>query len=176
MQSKRRCLPLEASAASPCPACGPGASEGLARSGRRAGSRMGAGALPLSSTQTCRATPRALRPARPWLGGCPACAASADPACAWGRWQRLRPLAGRQGGLLGSAARLPGPCCCIASSLASSAGPARSQVGICAGLPSGPLAGHLAASADLRGMARPVHTRPVLEGPCRRGSAGLSVH
>ena len=40
----------------------------------------------------------------------------------------LEGLSGRQGGPLGSAARLPGPCCCIASFLASSAGPPRDQV------------------------------------------------
>ena len=106
-------------------------------------------------TQTCQATPRALRAAHSWLGECPACTASVDPTCSWGWWQwpclpgpaaknallspssggsPRRGISGHQRGLLGSATRLPGSCCCIASFLASSAGPTRSQVGICAGL------------------------------------------
>ena len=85
-----------------------------------------------------------------------------------------RGMSGHQGGPLGSATRLPGSCCCIASFLASSAGPARSQVGICAGLLSGPLAGHLATSRLCEAW-RDLCMQS-LERPCKRESTGLHMH
>ena len=60
----------------------------------RAGSRMSTRGAPLGLAETHQAILQTLHPARPWLGERPACAASADPACSGGRWQRLHPLAG----------------------------------------------------------------------------------
>ena len=160
----------------------------------RAGSRMSTRGAPLGLAETHQAILQTLHPARPWLGERPACAASADPACSgaggsacilWlaARSAPLSPssasrprrgMSGHQGGPLGSATRLPGSCCCIASFLASSAGPARSQVGICAGLLSGPLAGHLATSRLCEAW-RDLCMQS-LERPCKRESTGLHMH